>query len=219
MRRVALTHGQKTPLTAYLNALERHFEVERVPPGDPRHATDFDGLVLAGGNDVNPALYGAAPDPQTKEPDDARDATELRLLNEALDAGMPVLAICRGLQLLNVARGGTLIQHLPTTATHQQKGVLDVHAISTTPGSLIRSIIGSPETRVNSRHHQAVGRLGEGLIVTAVSPEDNVIEAIEFPDRPFVVAVQWHPEDRVDAFETDRRLFERFCYNARITAH
>ena len=119
--------------------------------------------------------------------------------NEALNGGLPLLAICRGMQLFNVARGGTLIQHLPSTETHRVKKAGDepgrhsaAHTVRVAGGTQLASIMGEGEHAVNSRHHQAVDRLGDGLVVSAVS-SDGVIEAMEMPAHPFAVAVQWHP--------------------------
>lgn len=214
MPRVALTTSQNTPVASYNNALvQAHLDVERILPGDPRKATDFDGLVLAGGADVNPALYGDARHEKTEDPNDARDATEKRLIEEALEADLPVLAICRGIQMLNVVLGGGLIQHLPNADEHSRKGVPEVHQIRIDPASRLYRIIGASELSVNSRHHQAASaeRVGRGLRITARRPDDQVIEAMEMPDRSFVVAVQWHPEDRAATYEADRRLFAAFA--------
>jgi putative glutamine amidotransferase len=213
MLRVALTTSQDTPVTSYVTALEPHFIVERILPGDSRNATEFDGLVLAGGPDVNPALYGAEPNPQTESPDDERDLTEMRLIEEAIAADVPILAICRGMQMLNVALGGALIQHLPNCTVHKQKGITDAHAVGVHPASRLAKIVGTARVAVNSRHHQAViaSRLGRDLQIAAYRPEDQVIEALEMPDRQFVVAVQWHPEDRVNTHKIDRQLFAAFA--------
>ena len=213
MNRVALALSRNHKGPSYVNALRTHFEVESLLPGDPPSAADFDGLVLAGGSDVNPALYGEARHAETEESDDERDAMEKRLIEAALEADLPILAICRGMQMLNVALGGGLIQHLPTVDVHRQKGVADAHQIRIEAGSRLAAIVGSDKLSVNSRHHQAVApqRLGRGLSVVARRPEDQVIEAMEMPDRDFVVAVQWHPEDRVATHEADRALFAAFA--------
>lgn len=143
---------------------------------------EVDGLLLQGGTDVNPDLYGEEPIAETDEPDDERDEHELWLINDALERDIPILAICRGMQLLNVAHGGTLIQHI-----EGHKAVS--HAIKITPGSKLAGLY----EVTNSRHHQAVGKTGVGLTVAARA--GRVVEAIERPDKKFVVGVQWHPED------------------------
>ena len=164
----------------------------------------LDGLLLAGGSDVDAALYGAVRDPQAGEPDRERDRVETALLREALDRDLPVLAICRGVQLLNVAHGGTLVQHIEGHKCPDQR---DVHTVAVASGSRLRSILGVDELAVNSRHHQCVERVGAGLVVVATAA-DGVVEALELAAKRFVVGVQWHPEDRVDGI--DVRLFEAF---------
>lgn len=171
----------------------------------------LDGLVLAGGTDINPARYGQPPAPESDRPDDQRDEVETRLLRDALAHRIPVLAICRGLQLFNVVHGGTLIQHLPDGGPHQLKQPEAIaHTVQVTRGTRLASIVGEGEYGVNSRHHQAVDRVAEGLIVSAIAP-DGVIEAIEKPGHSFAVAVQWHPEDRILVSAADRKLFEAFA--------
>lgn len=157
----------------------------------------LDGLILSGGPDVDPARYGATPLETTGPPRSDRDAAELGLLAVALAAPKPILGICRGLELLNVARGGTLLQHLPDvlgTSDHAPApAVYGRHRVSVTPGSLLAKALGRPEVEVSSYHHQAIGELGAGLTVTAVAP-DGTIEAVEDQSLPFCLAVQWHPE-------------------------
>lgn len=169
------------------------------------------GLLLAGGSDVDPALFGAARDPQTGKPDHERDKLEITLLREALERDLPVLAICRGLQLLNVAGGGTLVQHINGHRCPDQQ---EVHPIAITSGSRLRSVLGVEQFMVNSRHHQCVDRVGRGLVVVAKAT-DGVIEALELPGKRFVVAVQWHPEDRTGGL--DAKLFEAFRDVARLS--
>jgi gamma-glutamyl-gamma-aminobutyrate hydrolase PuuD len=166
------------------------------------------GLVLTGGTDVDPALYGAAPAPETETPDRERDDFEAELLRKAMARDMPLLAICRGLQLFNVVRGGTLIQHLPDTARHKQKtGAAPVHDV-VVEGEMAE-VFGASRVAVNSRHHQAIEWMGEGMVVTARDPEDGVIEGFVVPGARFAMGVQWHPEDMVDD-ERQRRLFKAF---------
>lgn len=172
------------------------------------------GLLLTGGTDVNPALYGQPAQEQVDRPDDQRDQVEWKLLGEALERDLPVLAICRGLQLLNVHHGGTLVQHLASDrhdTEHADKSTV-AHEIRIEPASHLARIVGSDRLAVNSRHHQAVDRIGEGLQVSARDAEDpQVIEALEYPARRFLVAVQWHPEDQAPASPQHQRLFSHFA--------
>lgn len=166
-----------------------------LPPGDPAAAAAtvarLDAVVIAGGADVAPARYGAEPHPRTGPPSLDRDAWELALIEAALAGGVPLLGICRGLQLLNVARGGTLVQHLDGHAG--APGVFERHDIKPVPGTLLARTLPEPVS-VPTYHHQAVDRLGRGLLASAHA-EDGTIEALELPDTPgFTLAVQWHPE-------------------------
>ncbi|MFD1212318.1 gamma-glutamyl-gamma-aminobutyrate hydrolase family protein [Arthrobacter sp. GCM10027362] len=163
----------------------------------------FDGVVLPGGADVDPALYGAEPDEHYWPADyDGQDAFETGVLAGCLEAGIPLLAICRGLQLLNVSRGGTLIQHLePGPVRHKDA----VHPVAVAKGSLLAETLGTAEACVSSYHHQAVGVLGAGLQVAATAA-DGVVEAVEVPGAP-LLAVQWHPEDTAATNPTDHALF------------
>src|SRR5918999_335333 len=162
----------------------------------------LDAIVFSGGSDVAPASYGAHPHPETDAPQERRDAAELALLEAALERDLPMLAICRGFQLLNVARGGDLVQHLPEAIGHEEHrptpGEFAEHAVAVKEGSRLASIVGESPS-VPSHHHQSVGRLGEGLVESAWA-EDGTIEAAEDPSRRFALGVQWHPEaDRDDA--------------------
>ncbi|MFJ9351994.1 gamma-glutamyl-gamma-aminobutyrate hydrolase family protein [Streptomyces sp. NPDC101237] len=166
-----------------------------LPPDDPRHATAavarLDGLVIAGGPDVEPVRYGAAPDPRTGRPARDRDAWELALIDAALAAGTPLLGICRGMQLLNVALGGTLVQHIDGHA--EVPGVFGHHGVKPVPGTRYAATV-PEETDVPTFHHQAVDRLGAGLLPSAHAA-DGTVEAIELPEgRGWVLGVQWHPE-------------------------
>lgn len=173
------------------------------------------GLLLMGGSDVNPALYGEARRPETQESDDARDALECALIANALAHDLPLLAICRGIQILNVQHGGSLVQHLDSTDRHRQRTEdrgLPVHQIEIISGTRLAAIAGNAHTwDVNSRHHQAIARLGEGLRISARASEDGVIEAVERPDKQFVVGVQWHPENMSPTDDRQKRLFQAFA--------
>jgi len=161
----------------------------------------LDALVVIGGLDVDPRLYGAEPDPHLGRVDDVRDASELALLATALEADLPVLAICRGQQLLNVLLGGTLHQHLPDLLGHQGHqpgdGLYGDQEIHCLPGTRTEAIFG-PRPVVRCSHHQAIDKLGEGLEVTATAAHDDVIEAVELASARFCVSVQWHPEEPGD---------------------
>lgn len=152
----------------------------------------FDALCLTGGEDVAPERYGAAADPRTEPADPDRDALELALIAAARARDLPILGVCRGLQVLNVAYGGSLVQHV---AGHREaNGPLAAHTAVAAPGSKLASACGTEPFAVNARHHQAVtdASLGDGLVATAHI--DGLVEAFEDPARSWVVAVQWHPE-------------------------
>ncbi|GAA3139756.1 gamma-glutamyl-gamma-aminobutyrate hydrolase family protein [Streptomyces echinatus] len=166
-----------------------------LPPDGPGRAAEavarLDGLVIAGGPDVDPARYGAERSPRTGPPAPERDAWELALIEAALTAGLPLLGVCRGMQLLNVALGGTLVQHLDGHA--EVVGVFGGHPVKPVPGTLYGGIV-PEELTVPTYHHQAVERLGEGLVPSAYAA-DGTVEAVELPsDRGWVLGVQWHPE-------------------------
>ncbi|HTS47941.1 MAG TPA: gamma-glutamyl-gamma-aminobutyrate hydrolase family protein [Bryobacteraceae bacterium] len=210
--RAGVAFRNESKLGPYERALrEAGIEPVRIPLDTPPPVESLDGLVLAGGTDINPARYGQQPAPETDQPDDQRDEVETRLLEGALAQGIPVLAICRGMQLFNVVHGGTLIQHLPAGGAHQVKQPDAVaHNVRVARGTRLAAILGEGDHGVNSRHHQAVDRPGRGLIVAAIAP-DGVIEALERPGDSFAVAVEWHPEDRIFASAGDRKLFEAFA--------
>ena len=167
------------------------------------YAERLDGLVLAGGSDVWPGSYGQAARKPEWEGDRARDEYERALLDAFVARGKPVLGVCRGLQLINVALGGTLHQDvatdLPGAARHRDQESYDenVHGVVLPEDGWLAAILGATEGRVNSVHHQAIDRLAPGLVVEARSATDGLIEAIRAPARPFLVGVQWHPEWRV----------------------
>ncbi len=198
----------------YVEAL-RAADIEPVliSPGD-LVPDDFPGLLLMGGADVSPTLYGEARKSETESSDDARDALELALIRKALDRDLPLLAICRGLQILNVAHGGSLIQHLNSTDRHRvrpENRGLPAHPVDIDAGTRLASIVGEPLTlEVNSRHHQAIARLGDGLRASAHDPKDGTIEAVERSDKRFVVGVQWHPENMSPSDPREAKLFQAF---------
>ncbi|MEU9519205.1 MULTISPECIES: gamma-glutamyl-gamma-aminobutyrate hydrolase family protein [unclassified Streptomyces] len=166
-----------------------------LPPDAPEHAAAavarVDGLVIAGGPDVEPVRYGAGTDPRTGPPARARDTWELALIEAALAARVPLLGICRGMQLLNVALGGTLVQHIEGHA--EVVGVFGGHLVQPVPGTLYAGAV-PEEMFVPTYHHQAVDRLGTGLVASAHAA-DGTVEALELPSGPgWVLGVQWHPE-------------------------
>lgn len=172
----------------------------------------LDAIVFSGGADVDPGLYGAEPHPETDSPQARRDAGELALLRSALERDMPVLAVCRGFQLLNIARGGDLVQHLPDELgddLHKQTpGTFVEHHVDVKDGTRLASVIGV-RSEVTSHHHQGIGRVGEGLVEAAWAG-DGTLEGVEDPSQRFAVGVQWHPEAK-----EDRALFEALVEEAR----
>ncbi|HEY2771075.1 MAG TPA: gamma-glutamyl-gamma-aminobutyrate hydrolase family protein [Solirubrobacteraceae bacterium] len=167
-------------------------------PGD---ALDrIDALVLAGGADIDPAAYGAAPHPATHNTVPERDRSEIALVRAAIERDMPVLGICRGMQLINVALGGTLHQHVPELVGHEEHrrnaGSFEnsQHDVRLEPGSVAARAATEERHVALSHHHQAVARLGEGLLATGYSAPDDLVETIEIPSCRFVLGVQWHPE-------------------------
>jgi len=193
--------------TNYLDAIGRAGGMALLLAPDPAlidspdEALDLiDGLMLVGGADLDPASYGAEVDPATVDPIPERDAFEIALVQRAVERGIPVLAICRGMQLLNVAFGGTLHQHLPERFGHHDhlkaRGSFDGadHDVRLTPGSLAARAAGEELHGTKSHHHQGVDQVGEGLVVTGVATIDGLPEALELPGDQFVLGVQWHPE-------------------------
>jgi gamma-glutamyl-gamma-aminobutyrate hydrolase PuuD len=172
----------------------------------------LDGLVFTGGPDLDPALYDSEPHPETNNVRPERDRAEIALLTAALERDLPVLAICRGSQVLNVALGGDLEQHVPDLVGHdghkEVPGVFSRHPVAVEPGSKLHAIVGD-NVDVSSHHHQGYGRLGEGLEVVARA-DDGTVEALEARDRAFALGVLWHPEDG-----DDLRLFEELVSSAR----
>ena len=175
-----------------------------LPPDDevaqrPDELLDLvDGVMLAGGCDLDPASYGARPHPETSGTWPERDRFELALAHRAIERELPVLGICRGMQLLNVAAGGTILQHLPDQVGHQAHrhtpGKFSDHEVRLEGGSLAARAVGAGATAVKSHHHQGVDELGEGLTATGWSTRDGIVEAIEMEGRPYALGVLWHPE-------------------------
>ena len=171
-----------------------------LPPDDvvaesPDELLDMiDGLILAGGSDVDPCSYGAQPHPETRGTRPERDRFELALGTRALERDMPVLGICRGMEMLNVIQGGTLNQHLGLQLHRHTPGAFTDHRVRLEPGSLAERVVGGEHTEVKSAHHQGLEELGEGVVASGYA-DDGIVEAIELPDRGFAVGVLWHPEE------------------------
>ncbi|MGI9007563.1 MAG: gamma-glutamyl-gamma-aminobutyrate hydrolase family protein [Streptosporangiaceae bacterium] len=165
-------------------------------PGVERAVARLDGLIISGGPDIEPGQYGAQAGPRTTIVRPGRDAAEIALLRAALAAGVPVFGICRGMQLMNVALGGTLIQHLPDVVGHDghspAPGAMGTHEVTVGSSGRLRELLGPGPLPVPTHHHQGVDVLGAGLTATAWAA-DGLVEAVEL-DRPFAVGVQWHPE-------------------------
>jgi putative glutamine amidotransferase len=207
-------------LTDYIESVKRAGGEPRVLSIDmPPTLDGLDGVLFTGGGDVDPAHYRDARHPNTNEPDAARDAFELALAKLALEKDTPLLAICRGLQVVNVAAGGTLVQDIPAQVNQPLGHQVDsppfaiAHEVWVTSGTLLARVmqeeLGDSEVlQVNSRHHQAIAKAAEGFTISATAP-DGIVEAIERPAARFCVAVQWHPENfwRTGEF---RSLFEEF---------
>jgi putative glutamine amidotransferase len=200
---------------SYVEAVQRAGGLALMLPPDPRLVEDpdealdlIDGLMLAGGADIDPSAYGQRPGPHTVETVPERDAFEIALVRDAIERDMPVLGICRGMQLINVACGGTLVQHLPDSLGHEEHrrvlGSFDgaEHDVLIAEGTLAARATGELVHVTRSHHHQGVDRLGAGLLVSARSRIDELPEAIEMDSSPssrpsgrrFVLGVQWHPE-------------------------
>ena len=205
---------------SYVQAIERAGgRALVVPPsedGVEETLDALDGLLLSGGSDLDPSLYGADPHPETRHIRPERDRAELALLQAALARDLPVLAVCRGSQVLNVARGGNLVQHLPETIGHEAHretpGVFSDHAVEVDPDSRLGGIVGG-SVDVKSHHHQGYGEVGKGLRVVARAG-DGTIEAVEDPGQRFAVGVLWHPEEGEDAALLEALVAEARAYRS-----
>jgi gamma-glutamyl-gamma-aminobutyrate hydrolase PuuD len=209
-RRAAVLPASYFELVAAAGGRPMLLPAPSTAPGGPGQGADevigaLDGLVLVGGGDVDPLAYGEDPAPEVAGVDPTRDAGERALLEAALRADLPVLAICRGCQVLNVDLGGTLHQHLPDVVGHTEHrtapSVFGDVAVTTEPGSLAERVFGRTTT-VQCCHHQSIRDVGRGLVVTART-DDGVVEAVELPGSRFVLGVQWHPEQ-----DGDQRPFD-----------
>jgi putative glutamine amidotransferase len=167
-----------------------------------------DGLLLTGGGDVHPKRFGEEIHEKTDLIYEDRDEFEMSLFLKAFEKNKPVFGICRGSQLINVALGGSLIQHIDLHLSFEER-FSQVHGINIEENSLLLDIIGQPRLGVNSVHHQCLGKVAEGLHVSAYS-DDGIIEAIEYRDKKFLIGVQWHPEILYENYEIHRKLFDRF---------
>ena len=189
------------------------------PPADVMKLIErCDAVLLPGSKaDVDPAKFGAERHPKTADADPKRDTVDELLLQDAYNMRKPVLGICYGLQILNVYRCGTLIQHIETPVNHEAGWKVPIaHEVDIEPGSRLNEIADARMISANSSHHQSAGRIGDGLKITARSPQDGIIEALEgtAPDH-FVLAVQWHPERSFDDDEISRRIFRTLVEAAR----
>ena len=210
----------------YLEALEAAGALPLVIPPMAPEAIEplldrLDGICLSGGPDLDPETYRADPHAELGPVEPALDRFELEVARSADDRALPILAICRGMQALNVARGGSLHQHIPDMPgklPHRQEAAGDVptHSVTVEPGSLLGETVGTGDLPVNSFHHQSIDRLGEGLRIVACAP-DATIEGVEDPERPFLVGVQWHAEAMARRPQ-EAALFERFVDSSRRPA-
>jgi gamma-glutamyl-gamma-aminobutyrate hydrolase PuuD len=197
-----------------------------VSPGEPAGAEEllgpFDALVLVGGGDVEPRHYGQTPGDHVYGLEPDRDELEIALLHAADRTGVPALCICRGMQVMNVAFGGTLLQHLPALEGLLEHGVpvddtVSTHDVRVAPGSRLASSTGAEVLSCSSHHHQAVDRVGDGLTATGWSP-DGLVEAIEREGEGWILGVQWHPEDTAAEDGSQQALFDALVERIRTSA-
>lgn len=218
-RRSPEAAGHRTPVVSggqlYADAIQRAGGLPLlVPPTDDDDIVAAtidrcDAMVLLGGGDVNPARYGQTERARLYGVNDLLDGFEMTAIRRALDRDIPILAICRGHQMLNVALGGTLIQHIDNAADHRAV----MHTVRLVPGSRIAAAMGTLEPDVHSVHHQAVDRVGDGLIVTSTAA-DGTIESVEHQSATWVVGVQWHPEDTAETDTSNQGLFDELVRRA-----
>lgn len=208
---------------AYADAVRRAGGIPvLVPPGEPRLdalLARLDGLILSGGMDVDPARYGGLPHARIEPPNPERDETEIALVRGVVADGLPLLGICRGAQLLNVALGGSLVEHLPDevgeAVAHQtEAGDPTPHPVEIAPGSRLAAIVGARAEAPASWHHQAVRRVAPGLTPVAQAP-DGTVEAVEMAGHPWLIGVQWHPELTAATDPAQQRLFDALVAAAR----
>ena len=211
--------------TTYVEAVRRAGAVPVLIPPQPENAEtvveELDGLILAGGEDCDPTVYGEEPHPTTETMDPRRQSNDLTLARAARQSGVPTLGICLGLQVMNVAAGGTLIQDIDSAIETEIGHASEPsdrarHEVMIEQGTKLAQILRDHELNVNSSHHQAIREVGHGLRVTAHAP-DGVIEGLEDPQHPFYVGVQWHPEDMPGEGSADA-LFGAFVEAARQRA-
>jgi putative glutamine amidotransferase len=214
-------------LDDYVASIEQsggHARILEVTESPRKVLSEIHGLLLTGGGDVDPVFYGEDRDPSVQDAEPGRDEFEIDLARRAMEADLPVLAICRGAQVLNVAAGGSLVQDIPSAVLTELPHTIDrpkseiAHEVAVAPGSRLEGVLGSAVSqahtcRVNSRHHQSVARVGHNLAPSATAP-DGVVEAIEAPSAEFCIGVQWHPENfwRTGEFKS---LFDTFVETAK----
>jgi putative glutamine amidotransferase len=206
------------PLAPGEEAPDDYAVFTEIDPDEASLPDDISGLVLCGGGDIDPADYGQRPHPRTYNVSKRRDQFEYALIEQALDRDMPFLAICRGMQVLNVLLGGTLEQHImdrPECLDHDRDRprAEPAHGFKTEPGSLIEEALGSNDTGINSHHHQGLDQIPEPLVATGWA-EDGVVESVESTEHSWVVGVQWHPEAMAPVNHEEARLFETFVQAA-----
>lgn len=209
----------------FIDAIHRAGGIPVVLPPYENDAGDqlerIDGLIISGGSDIDPSHYGGEQHPEVYEVDRVRDAGEIALVRLAAERGLPTLGICRGAQMINVALGGSLIEHLPDAVDNSIQHRADppgavLHAVHIDAGSRLAEIVGNEVIAPASWHHQAIRTLAPGLVITARAP-DGVIEAVELPSHPWLIAVQWHPEMTAVHDPVQQLLFNSLVQGAQLT--